>query len=308
MVLPARPSLESPIRMPPHRWLSITVTLPSDGPGAGSPGLLPSTLVELGGRGVEEEGASFTTYLPPPEDLEGFLRLVRSRIAELALPGAELRWGWRAHDDWEILWRKGLGPRSVTDRLIIAPSWEVPDVEEGQILIVLDPGMAFGTAEHATTRGCLRLMDSRVEEGDRIADVGSGSGILSIAAAHLGAREVLAMEGDPLACDAARENLIANEVQGKVRVAQEEYRGSEPLPGGRYQGIVANIQSSVLLPLLPAFRDSLAEGGWVILSGILAEERRSVLSVAAGYGLDLEEEHPEGEWWTGAFRLSKART
>ena len=294
--------------MPPDRWLSITVTLPSNGPGRGDPELLPSTLVELGGRGVEEEGGAFTTYLPPPGDLEGFLRLVRSRIDELGLPGAEVRWSWCAHDDWEILWRRGLGPRSVTDRLIIAPSWEVPEVDEGQILIVLDPGLAFGTAEHATTRGCLRLMDSRVKEGDRIADVGSGSGILSIAAARLGAREVLAMEGDPLACEAARENLTANEVQGKVRIAQEEYRGREPLPGEPYQGIVANIQSSVLLPLLPAFRDSLAEGGWVILSGILAEERRSVLSVAAGYGLDLEEEDPEGEWWTGAFRLSKART
>jgi ribosomal protein L11 methyltransferase len=307
MVLPATQILDSPTHMLPHRWLSITVTLPPDGPGAGGSELLPSTLVELGGRGVEEEGGAFTTFLPPPEDLEGFLRLVRSRIDELALPGAELRWGWRAHDDWEILWKKGLGPRSVTDRLIIAPSWEIPDVEEGQILIVLDPGMAFGTAEHATTRGCLRLMDSRVREGDRIADVGSGSGILSIAAARLGAREVLAVDGDPLACDAARENLMANEVQGKVRVVQEEYRGREPLPGERYQGIVANIQPSVLLPLLPAFRDSLEEGGWLILSGILAEERGSVLSVAAGYGLNLEEEDPEGEWWTGAFSLASAR-
>jgi ribosomal protein L11 methyltransferase len=293
--------------MPPDRWLSITVTLPSESPGAGGLELLPSTLVELGGRGVEEEEGAFTTYLPPPADLEGFLRLVRSRLDELALSGAELRWGWRAHDDWEILWRRGLGPRCVTDRLIIAPSWEVPDVEEGRILIVLDPGMAFGTAEHATTRGCLRLLDSRVREGDRIADVGSGSGILAIAAARLGAREVLAVEGDPLACDVARENLMANEVQGKVRVVQEEYRGREPLPGERYQGIVANIQSSVILPLLPAFRDSLVEGGWVILGGILEEERRSVLSVTAGHGLDLEEEDPEGEWWTGAFRLSKAR-
>ena len=291
--------------MPPDRWLAVTIRLPPGGSRAAASELLPDVLMGLGGGGVEEKGDSFTTYLLPPEDLEGFLRVARSRVDELDLPGAALRWRWQAQDDWEVLWRRGLGPRRITHRLVVAPTWQVPEMREGQILILLDPGMAFGTAEHATTRGCLRLLDSRVKEGDRLADVGAGSGILSIAAARLGAREVLAVEGDPMACETARQNLAANGVQGRVRVLQEEYQGLEPLPGGPYRGIVANIQSSVLLLLLPAFRDSLDGDGWVILSGILVAEREGFLSGAAGHGLGLEEQDWEGEWWSGVFSPSR---
>jgi ribosomal protein L11 methyltransferase len=293
--------------MLPDRWLTLTVRVPPGGAVRPASELLPELLVSLGGRGVEEKGDAFTTYLLPPEDLEGFLRLARSAVDELALPGADLHWAWQAQEDWEIYWRRGLGPRRITDRLLVAPTWDLPRVREEEILIVLDPGMAFGTAEHATTRGCLRLMDTRVGQGDRIADVGSGSGILSIAAAHLGAREVLAVEGDPLACEAARENLAANGVQGRVRILEEEFRGLAPLPGGPYRGIVSNIQYSILLPLLPAFRDSLEEGGWVILSGIQTEEQDDVVSGAAARSLLLEEEDREEGWWSGSFRLSWLR-
>lgn len=291
--------------MSPDRWLVLTVRIPAGGSGGTASELLPHVLVELGGRGVEEKGESYTTYLPPPVDLEDFLRMARARIGEVGIHGAELHWDWQPHDDWEYLWRRGLGPRQITDRLVVAPSWQVPEVREGQVIVVLDPGMAFGTAEHATTRACLRLMDSRVRGGERIADVGSGSGILSIAAALLGAQEVLAIEGDPMACDTARENVAANGVEERVRILQEELRGSEPLPGGPYQGIVANIQSSILLPLLSGFRVSLEEGGWVILSGILGEERGTIVSEASGHDLRPEEEDVEGEWWSCAFRLGR---
>lgn len=293
--------------MSPDRWLVLTVHIPAGASGSPASELLPDVLVGLGGRGVEEKGESFTTYLPPPEDREDLLRMARARIGELEIHGAELHWDWQSHDDWENLWRRGLGPRQITNRLVVAPSWQVPVVQEGQVLVVLDPGMAFGTAEHATTRACLRLMDSRVRGGTRIADVGSGSGILSIAAALLGAQEVLAIEGDPMACDTARENVAANGVEERVRILQEELRGSEPLPGGPYQGIVANIQSSILLSLLSTFRESLEEGGWVILSGILAEERGTILSGTSGHDLRLEEEDWDGEWWSGAFRLTRPR-
>jgi ribosomal protein L11 methyltransferase len=263
--------------------------------------LLPELLLALGGRGVEEIGDSFTTYVPPPADLEAFLHELRARLREVGARGAELLWTWQPQEDWETLWRRGLGPRRITQRLLVAPTWDIPEVGEGEILIVLDPGMAFGTAEHATTRGCLRLLDARVREGDRVADIGSGSGILSIAAAKMGAREVLGVEVDPLACEVAEENLIANGVQDRVRILAEEVREKDPLPGSPYQGVVANIQRLVLLPLLISFRDSLAPGGWLILSGILTEERDEVLAATSRHGLLLEEEDGEGDWWSGAF-------
>jgi len=289
--------------MVPDRWLALTVRLAPGTEGAPASELVPDLLMELGGRGVEEKNGTFTTYLVPPEDLERVLRTAADGLRGVGLPHAELRWDWQAHEDWETLWRRGLGPRRVTDRLVVAPTWEVPDVGDGDLLILLDPGMAFGTAEHATTRGCLRLLARRVGEGDAIADVGSGSGILSIAAALLGAGRVLAVEVDPMACEAARENLIANRVQDRVRILEEEVDGREPLPDGPYSGLVANIQRLILLPLLPGFRASLEEGGWLVLSGILLSERDEVVSVAAGFGFLMEEEDQEEEWWSGAFRL-----
>ena len=292
--------------MPPDRWLALTIHLPPEAEGGHLQGtspreLIPHLLLELGGRGVEERADSFTTYLLPPEDIDGFLQEARAKLGEVSVDGGAIQWAWQPQEDWEELWRRGLGHRRITDRLHVAPTWDVPEVEEGQILLVLDPGMAFGTAEHATTRGCLRLLDSRVREGDRVADIGSGSGILSIAAALMGAGAVLAVESDAMSCEAALENLEANGVRDRVRILVEKILPTGPLPGGHRDGIVANIQSSILLPLLPVFRESLLPGGWLILSGILHEEREEVFSAASGQGLLLEEEDQEAEWWSGAF-------
>src|SRR5690606_29236824 len=137
--------------------------------------------------------------------------------------------------------------------------------------------MAFGTAEHPTTRGSLRLLDPLVEKGIRVADIGAGSGILSIAAALLGAGRVIAVEMDPWSCRAARENTVLNGVDDRVEI-REERVGPELLPGeGPFDGIVANIESGILRPLLPSFARDLRESGWLVLSGILQTEADTVL-------------------------------
>lgn len=304
--------------MPPDRWLVVTVNIdPASVPGevgASEDAIypdsrvegIPEALIEIGGLGVEERGGSFATYVPPPENLEEFLQDVGARMDLLTDGCAEVHWSWLPQEDWDALWRIGLGPRRITPRLLVAPSWKTPEVGSQEILIVMDPGMAFGTAEHGTTRGCLRLLESRVKEGDRIADVGSGSGILSIAASRLGAKEVLALEADPVACAVSEENLVANGVGAGVRIVNEEVTGAAPIQGAPYDGIVANIQSLVLLPLLPTFRSSLVPGAWLILSGILAEERDVVLEAASEESLFLDEEDRDGEWWSAAFRLPEA--
>ena len=185
--------------MTPDRWLTLTVRL-AEAAVEAEPHLdpvrelVPQLLLEVGGAGVEESSDTFTTYLPPPEELDDFLATVRSRLNAFAPGRGQLEWGWQPHEDWEELWRQGLGPRRITPRIVVAPTWDTPVKNPGEILITLDPGMAFGTAEHATTRGCLRLLDGRVQQDDRVADIGSGSGILSIAAVHLGAKKVLAVE------------------------------------------------------------------------------------------------------------------
>ncbi len=284
--------------MVPERWLALSVRSRA----GMDREILPFLLMELGGRGVQETEEGFVTYLPPPAGLEEFLARARERLDAVHPPeGVELSWRWQAQEDWAVLWRRGLGPRKVTPRITVAPSWEIPEPAPGEHLILLDPGMAFGTAEHATTRGCLRLMDPRVRPGDRVADVGAGSGILSIAAALLGASRVLALEMDGISCQVARENLAANGVEGRVEVVEAVVEGNAPLPGSPFHGVVANLQSCLLLPLLPSFRESLHPEGWLILSGVLQAERDGILTAAEGAGLALQGQDLEDEWWSGAF-------
>jgi ribosomal protein L11 methyltransferase len=161
--------------------------------------------------------------------------------------------------------------------------------------------MAFGTAEHATTRGCLRGLSRYVGRGDRVADVGAGSGILSIAAVLLGADQVVALELDPTSCRVAEENVTNNGVRDRVEIRHEPARPGIPIPGGPFQGIVANLQSGIILPLLPLFRSGLAPGGWLIASGILLEELDQILRTLMKGGWYLLEGEEEGEWWTGVL-------
>jgi len=285
--------------MSPERWLELTVHSSLE------PELISPVLLELGGSAVEERDGALVTYLPPPLELDSFLAEARGRLQGLVpSQDLELSWRWQPQKDWETFWRRGLGIRRITSRLVVSPSWEEAEAGEGEILIHLDPGMAFGTAEHATTRGCLRILDETITRGSRVADVGSGSGILSIAAALLGAKEVLAIEMDGTSCETALENLSDNGVGDRVTVLQATVEGEEALPKAPFDGIVANLQSHLLLPLLSAFRRSLRPEGWLVLSGILVEEKELVLSSASGKGfLFLSEDEEEG-WWTGHFRAS----
>jgi ribosomal protein L11 methyltransferase len=170
------------------------------------------------------------------------------------------------------------------------------------VVVTIDPGMAFGTAEHETTRGALRLMDRALSAGESLLDAGCGSGILAISAARLGAQDVLAVDMDPYACEAARENADLNGVSDSVRV---ELASVTPdwLDGlGPFDGILANIEPGVLVPLLESFAGALRPGGWLILSGITEEEWSDVSRSAALLGFGLEDVDQEGEWRTGWFR------
>jgi ribosomal protein L11 methyltransferase len=266
--------------------------------------LLTDGLVALGGRAVEERAGGYVTHLPEPEDLGAFEALARTVLRDASgADGIEIRLAWRAHEDWAETWRKGLEPRRLTDRIVVRPSWtEVPDPRPQDLVITLDPGMAFGTAEHGTTRGCLRLLDRAVGKGERLLDVGAGSGILSIAAALLGARRIHAVESDPLACEALDENLVENDVAGTVtwETRAADVAWLEAL--NPVDGIVANIEAGILTPLLAGFRAALRPGGWLILSGILDEEWISMRASATGHGFELETLDSDGEWRSGLFR------
>jgi ribosomal protein L11 methyltransferase len=213
-----------------------------------------------------------------------------------------LTWHWQDHEDWSVLWRRGLGPRAVTDRLVVTPSWCAAEAADGAVVVTIDPGMAFGTAEHATTRGALRLMDQALAPSERLLDVGCGSAILAISAVRLGARDVLAVDVDPYACEAARENAALNGVENSIRVEEATVTSHWLVGRGPFHGVLANIQPNVLIPLLKSFGDALSRGGWLILSGITAEEWHGVSRRAADLGFRLEDVDEEEGWRSGWFK------
>jgi ribosomal protein L11 methyltransferase len=280
----------------PDRWLALS--LDSYAPMASE--LLVEPLLGLGAKGVQEVDGRLITFLPPPADPEAFVRQVQAALREATgLDQLALTWYWQDHREWSVLWKQGLGPRRITDRLVVTPSWCEAEAPHGAVVVTIDPGMAFGTAEHETTRGALRLMDRALSPGERLLDAGCGSAILAISAARLGAHHVLAVDIDPYACDAARENAAVNGVTDSVGIEGASVTPAWLEGRGPFDGILANIQPRVLVPLLESFARALSPRGWLILGGITEEEWLGVFGSADLLGFRLEDVDAEGEWRTG---------
>ncbi|HEU4886202.1 MAG TPA: 50S ribosomal protein L11 methyltransferase [Longimicrobium sp.] len=286
----------------PERWLVLTIRM-------ADPELLPLAAEVLVGRGswaVEEADGGVVTYVPEPRDPEAYVAELREALAE-ELPDAAapvVTWRWQANEDWAAKWREGLAPRQVTERIVVKPTWTEWEARRGQVVVDIDPQMAFGTGEHATTRGCLRLLDDALRPGDRVLDVGSGSAILAITAAMLGAAEAIAVEYDPDANLNARENLERNGVEDRVRIV-EEMADPALLAGlGRFDLLLANILSGIIRPLLPSFRESLGGSpqGRLIVSGILRTEAPAVMHDAEAAGFRIVRIDEEEEWWSALLQ------
>jgi ribosomal protein L11 methyltransferase len=274
------------------RWLVISARPSADARDAVAEGLLA-----LGGSAVHDQDGALISYLSPPEDLDVWLTLARATLHN------EFEWRWQEDEDWAEKWKRGLQPRRIGRHFVVAPSWTTPEKRAGDRVIIIDPEMAFGTGEHATTRGALRFLEQVVTPGDRVLDVGAGSAILSIGAALAGAREVLAVEYDEDAILNARDNLTRNLVDEVVtlKMAMVDEQFLQP-HAGSFDVIAANVLSSVLRPLLPAFCATLKPAGFLILGGILESEADEMIDAARGAGFTLKAEDLEEEWWGGLFR------
>lgn len=247
-----------------------------------------AALFEAGSQGVHEDGDTLLTNLPADGDVE----LLRERVAA-ADPGAEVDVATVTPPDFSE-WRGTVGAHTV-GRITIAPPWVKVDFAEH--LVLIEPAMAFGTGEHATTRLCLSLLQRVIRPGDTVADLGSGSAVLSIAAAKLGARRVAAIEIDPDATSNAEENVARNGVEGTVHLLEGNATILLPLVAP-VRVVIANILSSVILDMLPVIGKALAPDGEAILSGIMLEEREMMLASLTEAGWRVTAEESEGEWWS----------
>jgi len=198
-----------------------------------------------------------------------------------------------AEEDWANAWRAYYKTIHIGKRIVIKPAWLEYRADAGAVVIEMDPGMAFGCGSHPTTALCLKLLEKYLRAGELVYDIGTGSGILAVASAKLGAARVVAVDADPQAVRAARENAERNDVAGQVSVV----RGNLLEPAEKTASmVVANIIADVIIPLSPAAAAVLNEGGVFISSGIISSRSEEVAAALSGAGLVILERLQEGEW------------
>jgi ribosomal protein L11 methyltransferase len=259
---------------------------------------------------IPEGQAEVKGYFPEQTDVDTVLRALQQALDDLPGYGFATEpgeWSVRIVDEeeWADGWKKYYKPVEITPRLVVKPVWEPWERREGQIVVELDPGMAFGTGTHATTALSLRLLESVVRPGDRVIDVGTGSGVLAIAAAKLGAAKVLALDLDPVAVTSAANNVRLNGLESAVEVRQSDLL-SAVRPGtdafGPVRIVVANILAEILLTFMDDVHAVLEPGGLYILSGIIAAKEDAVAQGLAKAGFDIERRLAESDWVALAAR------
>lgn len=207
-----------------------------------------------------------------------------------------------AQEDWENNWRQYFKPLYVGDNIIIKPHWEEVDNTEGKLIFEIDPGMTFGSGQHETTRMCVEALEKCVHKGDRVADLGCGSGILSVIALLLGAERAYAVDIDPNCEKIAYENAALNNVSKDVYKVEcgnvlTDAKLCERLAGEKYDIVVANIVADVIIPLSAKARAFMKDGGRFICSGIIDFRRDDVKEALEKNGFEILEEKHDGDWY-----------
>ena len=263
-----------------RKWVSLSVWCP-----AALQEAVANFLVEQTKRGVQLEGEWVTAYCPEGEETQVCLQqlthyyrdlqqlypnLPELRVAKKNLPG----------EDWSETWKSFFKPLIVGKNIVVKPTWEPYEPKPGQVIIEIDPGRAFGTGKHPSTALCLEILELILSESDRekmdsvsVLDVGTGSGILGIAAAHLGARRVLGLDLDPEALKVAEENLLRNGVEGIMSVSSILLHRL----GETYDLVIANLTAQVITQMAANLSRCVSPEGWLVLSGILNEQMEEVV-------------------------------
>ena len=256
---------------------------------------------------AQKKGVSrITFYLTPNEG--GFSTIANVRIAMAALKEQHPEYAPMlltmenvSDSDWENNWQQFYKPMEIGERLLVIPEWEKCD-PKGRVTVTLNPGLTFGTGSHATTRLCLRTLDKLVQGGEKVLDLGCGSGILSIAALRLGAKSAFACDIDDKCVDVAYENAALNGIGkdtytvrwGNVLSDQQLRREM----GGGYDIVVANIVADVIIALSTEVRSYLKEGGYFLTSGIIDDRAEEVAAALRSAGWEILETNSNEGWYS----------
>ena len=307
----SKPTAGAGRRKPRARWLELSLHVPPEfvEPVAGlfrrygqggvvieEPGGFNPDLGESPPAG---RGATLRTYLPAAQRFRRNRERIHIGISLISHihPLPPLREREVAEADWEESWKAHFPPLRVGRRLAVVTPFHAYAPRPGEEVVVIDPGLAFGTGHHPTTHHCLESLQRLVTPGCRVLDVGTGSGILAIAAAKLGAGRVVGLDTDPVAVRVSRANVRANGVARVVRC----YPGSLPHPrvaAGATGLLLANVHARAIIGLAPMLRDALQPGGWLVAAGVLKEQLAQVRSALAGAGLQVRDELANDDWVT----------
>ena len=227
-------------------------------------------------------------YLEPGASQVETLALIAARMEAAGIPYTVETEGVE-QEDWQNGWRKYYHPLEIGKRLAVVPSWQ----ESDRVKLILDPGLAFGTGGHETTSLCLEALDEQVRGGERVLDIGTGSGILAIAALKLGAASAEGVDIDPVAVRTAGENAALNGVQDKLTVLVGDLSDKA---SGTYDIITANIVANAILSLAPAVPGLMAEGATFIASGIIDSRKDEVIAGLEKAGLSVVEVKEKRGW------------
>lgn len=291
------------------RWAQLTVTISHEASEA-----VANKLFDLDALGVEiqeaqppsSQSATLVSYFPMDDLVGDRVQKVQrflDQLPEWGFPSGDASVSLKAlqDTDWSEEWRSAFPPQKIGNRIIIAPTWVEIVPGPSEALIRLDPGMAFGTGQHPTTRLSIRLLEKTIRGAEIVADIGTGSGILSIVAAKLGASRVDAVDLDDTTLPIATKNFQLNNVEATIHL--QAGNGLHACTG-TYDVIVANILTKALLPMIPEFPQFLNAEGVVILSGIMAQEASQIVMALKRHQLTSINVKRDEEWVAISAKLS----
>ena len=247
--------------------------------------------------------ASVSVYLPIERDIREDVDFLRSMMQKDGIEG-EIKMIGLNEEDWANAWKAYYKPIKIGSKIVIVPAWEKYEANEGELIVRMDPGMAFGTGTHETTRLVIGLLEKYTTPGVRMLDVGTGSGILAICASKLGAGECKAYDIDPMSVRVARENIKDSGLEN-ITCDQSDLLRSVDLEGGKYGLVCANIVADIIIRMTPDVHKYIADDGVLLASGIIMERSADVVNCFESHGFEIVERAEENGWCALAVKLRK---
>ena len=253
------------------------------------------------------DDVTIKAYFHQEYNRDDLIKLVKSRL-EFVSQFLDVGKGYIGYteideEDWSTSWKKYYKPFNISEHVVIKPSWEDYKAMPDEIIVELDPGMAFGTGTHETTRLCSQCLEKYVKTGDKVLDVGSGTGILSIIAAKLGAENLVACDVDDIAVRVTLENCIINNVQDKIHVLKGTLND---IKKEKYDIIVANILADIIIGISESIPYYLKKNGYFIASGIIKARKDDVIDACNNAGIVYETIMDLGEWVAIVFKCQNS--